>query len=69
MQGQVPACRPVPNIDYAKEDLGTSCHLASRLCLPPSFTAAHSSRHLHMHCFKKALNTLLLFSSEVPFLL
>lgn len=69
MRWQVPSCRPVPNIDYAKEDLGPSCHLAPRLCLPRcSFTAAHSSCHIHARCLKKALNTLLL-SLDVSFLL
>lgn len=34
-----------------------------------SFTAAHPSCHLHMRCFKKSLNALLLFSSDVTLFL
>lgn len=45
MERRVPACRPVPNIDYGEGDLGTSCRLApsSLSSTLNSFTTAHPS--------------------------
>lgn len=70
MKWQVPACRPVPNIDYGKEDLGMCCCLAPRLCLPPW---THSPQLIHHLTFTRAalrrpLKTLLLFPLDVFFL-